>query len=91
MARTFKRPDWRFMDAAKYAIAASVIAIVVGDALFIRLPNMEKLGIDFLGGFRVTVNTQEPHRVGEIDKLVKQIPGTIGQSAQVREILELAA
>jgi protein-export membrane protein SecD/preprotein translocase SecF subunit len=86
MVRTFKRPNWRFMDIAKYAIAASLIVIVVGDALFISLPNREKLGIDFLGGFRVTVNTQDPQPVSEVARLVHQIPGTIGASAQVREL-----
>jgi SecD/SecF fusion protein len=88
MARTFHKPNWRFMDIAKYAIAASLIVIVVGDALFISLPKRDKLGMDFLGGFRVTVNTQEPQPVSEVAKLVHEIPGSIGASAQVREILD---
>lgn len=88
MARTFHAPNWRFMDFAKYAIAASVIVIVVGDALFIRLPKQEKLGMDFLGGFRVTVNTQEPHTVDEVARLVHGIQGTIGETAQIREVLD---
>ena len=85
MARTFHNPNWRFMDIAKYAIAASLIVIVAGDALFISLPDKDKLGMDFLGGFRVTVNTQDPQPVSEVAKLVHQIPGTIGE-ASVREI-----
>jgi SecD/SecF fusion protein len=88
MARTFKAPKWRFMDIAKYAIGASLLVIVAGDALFISLPNKDKLGIDFLGGFAVKVNTQEPQQVGDLEKLVRQIPGTIGESAQVRQILD---
>jgi SecD/SecF fusion protein len=88
MAKTFKSPNWRFMDIAKYAIAASVLVIVAGDALFISLPNKDKLGIDFLGGFSVKVNTQEPQQVDTLARLVHEIPGTIGESAQVREILD---
>ncbi|HEV8111536.1 MAG TPA: protein translocase subunit SecD [Planctomycetota bacterium] len=86
MMRTFHAPNWRFMDFAKYAIAASLIVIVIGDALFLRLPDRDKLGMDFLGGFRVTVNTQEPKQVDEVAKLVHGIPGTIGQSAAVRQV-----
>jgi SecD/SecF fusion protein len=88
MLRTFKAPNWRFMDIAKYAIAASLIVIIVGDALFIRLPNQEKLGMDFLGGFRVTVNTQDPQSVSKVAELVHAVPGSIGQTAMVREVLD---
>jgi SecD/SecF fusion protein len=88
MARTFHAPSWRFMDFAKYAIAASVIVIVVGDALFIRLPKQDKLGMDFLGGFRVTVNTQEPQTVDKVAQLVHGIQGSIGQTASVVEVLD---
>src|SRR5258705_2122800 len=86
MMRTFQKPNWRFMDFAKLAIAASLIVIVAGDALIVSLPHRDKLGMDFLGGFRVTVNTQEPHQVADVRKFVHSIPGTLGDSAQVREI-----
>lgn len=88
MARTFRAPNWRFMDVARFVIPISVIVVLAGVALFISLPNRDKLGIDFLGGFSVKVNTQEPHQVAEIAQLVRQIPGTIGASADVKQILD---
>jgi SecD/SecF fusion protein len=85
MHRTFHAPNWRFMDFAKYAIGISLVLIIAGDALFFSLPDKEKLGMDFLGGFRVTVNTQEPKPLSAVAELIHKIPGTVGE-AQVREI-----
>jgi len=86
MAPTLKSPNLPFMRMAKYGLAASALVILAGNALFVALPDQKKLGIDFLGGFRLTANTQEPRQVGEIQELVRQIPGTIGESVQVRQI-----
>ena len=86
MAPTLKSPNWPFMDVAKYAIPASAILLLAGVGLFVALPDQQKLGIDFLGGFRVTVNTQEPKQVGEVAALVRQVPGTVGESADVRQV-----
>lgn len=88
MSPTIRSPSFRFMDAARFAFPASIVVLVLGLVLFLRIPNQEKLGIDFLGGFRVTVNTQQPVRVADVDGLVKKIPGVIGESAQVRQVLD---
>jgi preprotein translocase subunit SecF len=88
MVRTFKAPKWQFMNAAKWAIPISMIVMLAGDGLFLSLPLREKLGIDFLGGFSVKVNTQEPHSVDDIAQMVRAIPGTIGNSADVKQILD---
>jgi len=88
MLELIKGQNIRFLDWAKPAIVAAVLVIVSTNALFISLPNQEKLGIDFLGGFTMTVRTEEPRQVSELRELVGQIPGTIGRSAEVKEILE---
>ena len=88
MLDLIKGQNIRFLDWAKPAIAVALVVIVSTNALFISLPNQEKLGIDFLGGFTMTVRTEEPRQVSELRELVGQIPGTIGRSAEVKEILE---
>lgn len=88
IVKVLENPKIAFMDAAKYAIGASILLIVVGLALFAWLPNSKKLGIDFLGGFTVTARTQEPQSEKTISDLVSKIPGSIGESAQVVSITD---
>jgi SecD/SecF fusion protein len=87
MVKVLEKPNLRFMSVAKWAIGASLLLIVTTNWLFISLPDQEKFGIDFLGGFTMTVRTQEPQRVGTIRELVGKVPGAIG-GAEVKEILE---
>ncbi|MFN0241356.1 MAG: protein translocase subunit SecD [Planctomycetota bacterium] len=88
MVELIKDKGIDFMRFAKPAAILSTLVIVTTCGLFIALPNREKLGIDFLGGFTVTARTQEPQRVEKIRELVGAIPGTIGKSAEVKPILE---
>jgi preprotein translocase SecF subunit len=68
-------------------MALSLIVIVSTNWLFVSLPDREKLGIDFLGGFTMTVRTHEPQTIGTVRELIGGIPGAIGQ-AEVKEILD---
>jgi len=75
-----------FMGKIKIALAISAIVIVGTVGLFIALPDQKKLGIDFLGGYALTVRTQEPQTIETVRTMVKQVPGELGKSADVREI-----
>lgn len=75
-----------FMDKIKPALAVSTLVIVSTVGLFIYLPNREKLGIDFMGGYALTVRTQEPQTIGAMREIVGSIPGEVGRSAEVRAI-----
>jgi SecD/SecF fusion protein len=72
-----------FMGKMKFAIGASLIVICVTVGLFISLPDQKKLGIDFMGGYALTVRTQEPQTIGKMREMVDAIPGEIGRSADV--------
>ncbi len=80
-----------FMGAIRYALTASALVIVVTVGLFLAQPDREKLGIDFLGGYALTVRTQDPQSVERIREMVAQIPGTFGKSAEIKEISDTAA
>src|SRR5678815_881668 len=58
-----------------------------GTALFVAMPDQEKLGIDFTGGSTMTVRTEEHHGIEEIRGLVAAVPGTLGRSATVVPLL----
>jgi SecD/SecF fusion protein len=88
MVELIKDKGIDFMGKAKLAIGLSAVVIITGMALFISLPDREKLGIDFLGGFTVTARMQEPQPVEKVRGLIGAIPGTIGKSAEVKPILE---
>lgn len=75
-----------FMSAIKPALAASVLVIVSTVGLFIYLPDREKLGIDFMGGYALTVRTQDPQTIETMRGIVGAIPGDLGRSAEVRVI-----
>jgi SecD/SecF fusion protein len=88
MKHVLVNPRWPFMKWSKPAIAASLVVIVAGMALFISMPDSEKLGTDFTGGFTMTVRTEEPHAIGEIRGLVATVPGALGRSSSVVPLLE---
>ncbi len=88
MAELIKVRGIDFMSKAKFAFTASAIVLLAGTIFFISLPNRDKLGIDFLGGFTVTARTQEPQLVTKVREMIDAIPGTIGKSAEVKPILE---
>ncbi len=75
-----------FMGKIKIALTVSALVIVSTVGLFIALPDQKKLGIDFLGGYALTVRTQEPQSIKTIRDMVGQIPGELGRSADIREI-----
>ncbi len=88
MKHVLVNPGWPFMKWSKYAIAASLLVIVAGMGLFISMPDHEKLGTDFMGGFSMTVRTDEPQQIARVRELVGAIPGTVGRSSTVVPILE---
>ena len=87
MKHVLVNPRWPFMKWSKPAIAASLLVIVAGMGLFISMPDHEKLGTDFTGGFTMTVRTEEPHPIAEIRGLVGSVPGSLGRSASVVPLL----
>jgi SecD/SecF fusion protein len=88
MKKVLVNPGWGFMKWSKPAIAASLVVIVAGMALFISMPDNEKLGTDFTGGFTMTVRTEQPQAIDQMRSLVTTVPGTIGRSATVVPLLE---
>jgi len=87
MKKVLVNPGWPFMKWSKPAIAASLVVIIAGMALFISMPDNEKLGTDFTGGFTMTVRTEGPHGVDEIRGMVSAVPGSLGRSASVVPLL----
>ena len=87
MSQLVRETKIAFMGKAKAAITGSLILIFAGLALFLSIPDKEKLGIDFLGGVTLTVRTETPQPVQEIRDRVAAIPGLIGESAEVKTIL----
>ncbi len=83
MARWMADAKFGFMNVSKAAFAVSSVAVIAGATLFLILPDEDKLGIDFLGGARVKVRTEQALAVDEVRELVGQIPGDIGASAEV--------
>ena len=83
MSRWLADADFDFLKYGKAAAIGSTLAIVIGLGVFISAPASEKYGIDFLGGARVKVRTEEPRSVDEVRTLVARIPGEIGTTAEV--------
>jgi len=75
-----------FMSKIKPALVFSALLIGTTVGLFIYLPDKDKLGIDFMGGYALTVRTQDPQTVDTLRAKVSAIPGDIGRSADVRVI-----
>jgi preprotein translocase SecF subunit len=59
----------------------------LGLGVYFMTPDHDKFGIDFLGGVTLTVRTEAPHGVSEIRSRVRAIPGTIGETSEVKAIL----
>ncbi|TDJ69252.1 MAG: protein translocase subunit SecD [Planctomycetota bacterium] len=87
MMRLVKDTKFQFMSKARLAIPASIVVIVAGLVVFGSLDDKAKLGIDFLGGATMTVRTERPQAVEDMRALVREIPGIIGESAEVKAIL----
>jgi len=87
MKHVLVNPRWPFMRWSKPAIAASLVVITAGLGLFISMPDHEKLGTDFTGGFTMTVRTERPHGIDEIRGMVGAVPGSLGRSASVVPLL----
>jgi len=83
MSRWLADANYKFLSKSKFALTASALAIVGGVGLFLWTPNNQKLGIDFIGGARVKVRTEEAHTADEVRTLVARVPGNIGESAEV--------
>ena len=83
MTRWLADAKYKFLDKAKPAMTGSLIAVVAGVGLFIATPDEAKLGIDFLGGARVKVRTEDALSVEDVRGMVGAIPGYIGTSAEV--------
>ncbi len=75
-----------FMEKAKLAMPASLLLIVAGVTYFISMPDAQKLSIDFLGGFTVTVRTEEPQTKETIETAIGTIEGQVA-NATVTEVL----
>ncbi len=86
MRELVKGTGINFMGAIKPALAGSLLVIVSTVGLFIYLPDREKLGIDFMGGYALTVRTQDPQTIETLRAKIASIPGDIGRSAEVRTI-----
>lgn len=78
-----------FMSKAKAAVTVSILLIVAGVSYFISMPDAQKLSIDFLGGFTVTVRTEEPQTRDAIEKGIATIEGEVA-SATVAPVLSTA-
>lgn len=83
MTRWMADAKYKFLDHAKPAMLGSLVAVLAGVGLFIVTPENQKLGIDFLGGARVSVRTEDAHSVEDVRSLVAKIPGNIGASSEV--------
>ncbi|MFT5287220.1 MAG: SecD/SecF fusion protein, partial [Planctomycetota bacterium] len=84
------KADYKFLAKSKIALSVSAVMIVVGVALFVSLPNNQKLGIDFLGGGSVMFRTEQAHTIEEVRGLIQGIEGEIGESAVVKPVLSTA-
>ena len=65
----FIRRDYMGKRNVWFATSGAIFAICLGALLFQGL----NLGIDFRGGTQITVETQEPRRVGEVRSLAAQL------------------
>ena len=88
MGRWLVTADYDFLGKAKLAIPCSVVVILAGLTLFISLPDKEKMGIDFTGGAECTVRLESPTATDALRERVRAIPGVIGESSDVKAVLE---
>ena len=76
-----------FMSLTRVAIPISLLVILGGVSLFTVLPTRDKLGIDFTGGFSLSVRTEEPQSIQTMRDEIAAIPGAVGE-AEVKPILD---
>ncbi|MFN9787250.1 MAG: protein translocase subunit SecD [Planctomycetia bacterium] len=69
-----------FLGKTKVALAASAVVLVGSLGLWFAQSNEQKLGIDFLGGYSVSVRTQEPRSVPDIRAALEAAPGNLGEA-----------
>ena len=87
MARLVTQTKIAFMSLSKVALPVSILLVVTSIGLFAWRPDREKLGIDFLGGFSLTVRMDEPQEVEDVRQRIGGIEGSIGSSADVKAVL----
>jgi len=90
MGRWMVEASYDFLSKTGIAAALSSVLVIGGVGLFAALPDQEKLGIDFTGGAEVLVQMEEPQPVDVIRQRVAAIEGGIGESSQVKPLLESA-
>ncbi|MDP6990064.1 MAG: protein translocase subunit SecD [Planctomycetota bacterium] len=88
MGQLVKQTRIDFMSAARKLLPLSVLLIIGGMGLFVSIPERDRMSIDFLGGFTVTVRTEEPEQTDDIRALIAAIPNVVGESAEVKPILD---
>ena len=80
--------NYKFLDKAKVAFGLSALVILASLGLFFTTADTEKLGIDFVGGAEAQLRMEEPQSVDVIRDRVAAIDGPIGESAEVKPILD---
>jgi SecD/SecF fusion protein len=88
MGQMVKETHIDFMSLARKLLPVSVLMIIGGMGLFFSIPERDRMSIDFLGGFTVTVRTEEPQEPDNIRALIAAIPNVVGKSAEVKPILD---
>jgi SecD/SecF fusion protein len=88
MSRWLGDANYRFLAKARACIAASIVVVLAGTALFVGLPDQKKLGIEFLGGATARIETEEPLEIETVRQAVRALPGVVGETAEVKQILE---
>ena len=69
-----------FLGKTKVALAFSAVLLIGSLGLWFSQSNEQKLGIDFLGGYSVSVRTQEPRTEGDIRAALRAAPGNVGEA-----------
>jgi SecD/SecF fusion protein len=89
MGRWLAECDFDFLGKWKLAFTASAIVCLGGLVGFLALPDEEKLGLDFTGGFEAQLETAEPQTIDTMRSRVAVIP-EIGRTAEVKPVLNSA-
>ncbi len=74
--------NYNILGKTRLAIGISAVLMVSGLALFVYLPDKQKLGIDFLGGATLRVRTDQPQLDKDLRARVQALGGEFG-SAEV--------
>jgi SecD/SecF fusion protein len=89
MGRWLADANFDFLGKTRIAFACSTFVCVGGLVGFLLLPEEEKLGIDFTGGFEAQLETERPQSMDTMRAHVAAIPG-IGATAEVKPLLNSA-